>query len=292
MGRLTDDEARAFQQAFEQGILSTSQMRRQWSFDPAAGIGRRGGHRKGNGAGGGAGPGGGAGCSYCGAPANAHAPGCPAAKSGAVPDAATGAPAGPGAGLEPFHGWKAARLYPGRVLEGGDPFGSMNDDHPYGVYAHAICGYGYDHRPPDEGCHCGFYAKAERADAEKLLRAAGTVLLEVELYGKVIPGTIGYRGEKQRVLAAWVRRADLWGRACSAPGCPHRTLFEIVYSEVPVCAFHALAQDYRFREVPEAPVPDIGTEWRWIDDELPPARAPRVSTDPKARGSIWTGPAS
>lgn len=64
---------------------------------------------------------------------------------------------------------------------------------------------------PNLSCVCGFYAVREiellkenycGSDTRDLTE--GQVLLQVELYGKVIVHSRGYRAEKQRVLEMWL----------------------------------------------------------------------------------------
>lgn len=50
---------------------------------------------------------------------------------------------------------------------------------------------------PVEGCSCGFYAY------KKHQSAGGGWLAKVQLFGKVIEYTDGYRAEKQRILEVW-----------------------------------------------------------------------------------------
>jgi hypothetical protein len=104
---------------------------------------------------------------------------------------------------EPIVAWKTADLVVDQ--EGVVRFQAGNGTH-YGAEAVASC-HGYrdeEHLSPDPtgGCRtCGFYAVMERPDVEDYY---GDVVLQVELYGRVIRHTAGYRAEKQRVLAAWL----------------------------------------------------------------------------------------
>ena len=116
---------------------------------------------------------------------------------------------------EPLHGVKAGRV---AVLPSGVAFTALHAGHftgspvAYAPEAEMTCLCGYAERPvfmgaprsgrwherpePKDG-HCGFYAW-------KLGRpfpwTAGTWLLEVDLYGRVIEHEHGYRAQKQRVL--------------------------------------------------------------------------------------------
>lgn len=56
-----------------------------------------------------------------------------------------------------------------------------------------------DHTSPDVQCSCGFYAVK---DIEQLCDGYGVVKLDVELSGRVIVATNGYRAGHQRVLRA------------------------------------------------------------------------------------------
>lgn len=184
----------------------------------------------------------------------------------------------PGAGLEPVRAWKVARLTGNPAL----PFKGYNDV-AYGIEAvaecHAQSRYVYtiyrrehDIRCPDEGCTCGFYARTEQ---DRPIPEPGYVVLEVELYGRVIVGTNGYRAEKQRVLAVWASHnhaercsisvvAGIYDGRPYHRTCPHAAHFFVAGH--PHCAEHALETGKRMAEYHFTP-PDTGTEWRWIEDE-------------------------
>lgn len=68
----------------------------------------------------------------------------------------------------------------------------------------AECHRGGDHTAPDLACTCGFYAVRERERVENFYGQA-YVLLDVELFGKVIVYEHGYRAERQRILSIGVR---------------------------------------------------------------------------------------
>lgn len=68
----------------------------------------------------------------------------------------------------------------------------------------AECHRGGDHTAPDLACTCGFYAVRERERVEDIYGHA-YVLLDVELFGKVIVYEHGYRAERQRILSIGVR---------------------------------------------------------------------------------------
>jgi hypothetical protein len=73
---------------------------------------------------------------------------------------------------------------------------------PPGDWLRATCRLDPEHRPPEEGCRCGIYAVADANRAREYVREAPlTVLAQVGLAGKVIPGTVGWRAERARVVA-------------------------------------------------------------------------------------------
>lgn len=97
---------------------------------------------------------------------------------------------------EPVKAWKLASgvdltnkvIYP------------INQPSPYKFEDHAGCNkeiMGHSALSPDEHCHCGFYA-VKNLNSSELYE--GTFILEVELYGKIIEGELGYRAQYQRVL--------------------------------------------------------------------------------------------
>jgi hypothetical protein len=116
---------------------------------------------------------------------------------------------------EPLRGVKASRV---TVLPAGVMFTALHAGHvtgspvAYAPQAEMTCLCGYAEQPgvmgarrparwherpePDDG-HCGFYAWKP---GRPFPWTAGTWLLEVDLYGRVIEHEHGYRAQKQRVL--------------------------------------------------------------------------------------------
>jgi len=113
---------------------------------------------------------------------------------------------------EPLHGVKAGRV---AVLPSGVAFTALHAGHVTGspvAYAPeaemtCLCGYTgqpafmlprrWHERPEPKDGHCGFYAWKP---GRPFPWTAGTWLLEVDLYGRVIEHEHGYRAQKQRVL--------------------------------------------------------------------------------------------
>ena len=116
---------------------------------------------------------------------------------------------------EPLRGVKAAHV---TVLPQGVAFTALNVGHPAGnpvAYApqaemSCLCGYAdqpsvmgvsrsarWHERPEPGDGHCGFYAWKL---GQPFPWRAGTWLLEVDLYGRVVEHEHGYRAQKQRVL--------------------------------------------------------------------------------------------
>lgn len=67
---------------------------------------------------------------------------------------------------------------------------------------HALCTRGGGHRSPDEGCSCGYYAARTREHLMSLDsyhrydRSSHPVVMgELQMWGKVIPATLGWRAE-------------------------------------------------------------------------------------------------
>ena len=116
---------------------------------------------------------------------------------------------------EPLRGVKAGRV---SVLPAGVMFTALHAGHvtgspvAYAPQAEMTCLCGYVEQPgvmgarrparwhkrpePDDG-HCGFYAWKP---GRPFPWTAGTWLLEVDLYGRVVEHEHGYRAQKQRVL--------------------------------------------------------------------------------------------
>lgn len=124
---------------------------------------------------------------------------------------------------EAVQAWKVARLYSpdGRTII----LGAVNQMAVHPVEGDALClrsatgatfvGPGlwiYDdfvapnpqHVVPDQSCSCGFYAWKTRNDAQQFCHETNaadmTVIMQVELFGKVIQFEKGFRAQSQRVL--------------------------------------------------------------------------------------------
>jgi len=112
---------------------------------------------------------------------------------------------------EPIRAWKTARL--GRAVDGkalvllplmsGDPYEveararCASDSYRWSVGTHTA-------DSPDPRCSCGFYAVRQLQEYE--VNRANAVL-EVELAGRVVVGTEGYRAGWQRVLTVYLPSA-------------------------------------------------------------------------------------
>lgn len=111
---------------------------------------------------------------------------------------------------EPIRGEKRCVL---RFMEGGLTYGSLGFSKlGYGADATAYCAYGRNHPAPNVDCTCGFYALKPPIGVSPV-PLWPTTRLEVELLGRVIAHRIGYRGERQRVLAVHLPPG------CVHPGC-------------------------------------------------------------------------
>lgn len=63
----------------------------------------------------------------------------------------------------------------------------------------------FDHEPADESCSCGFYAVDEKKDCAPYAAMHNGVLVEVAIWGKVVVGDTGARGQyayPQRIIAS------------------------------------------------------------------------------------------
>ena len=101
--------------------------------------------------------------------------------------------------VDPFIGYKglSLELHDGKFALKGAGYRS------YSMDATAFCGKGKPHVAPDWDCTCGFWAVADRADADP-----SHLLATVELFGKVIEGETGWRAQRQRVLSLEARRDE------------------------------------------------------------------------------------
>lgn len=197
-----------------------------------------------------------------------------------VEDAREGAREDPRLVDQPVRAWKfqdVSRSPDGRITLFG--YGTT-----YGVEAVASCEKNRfaipssarqtPHQAPDEDCTCGFYGLKEKPS----IIGPGQYLLEVEMYGKVIPHELGYRAEKMRVLSITARprcsatvlteythigrngyeSQDQIEEVCEDP--PHF----MGWDGEPLCAKHAIESRHRFFGWEPAPV-SCETEWRWAD---------------------------
>ena len=98
-------------------------------------------------------------------------------------------------------GWKVASLL--------DPLGPVFEGVSYGKYtlnSSAECNL-KRHLAPDLHCRCGFHSFLALAPAIRIwAQRIGTVLLRVELYGKIIEHGKGSRAEEQEVSAIFLPR--------------------------------------------------------------------------------------
>jgi hypothetical protein len=114
----------------------------------------------------------------------------------------------------PIPAWKGAFL----DYSNPDKFYSLNEGTPYTHDDVAICEVAIFSGPlfterhpkgiPSAYCSCGFYALKDRTQLQTSMYSAPTsgltrVVLNVELYGKILVGSEGYRAEKQRVMAVY-----------------------------------------------------------------------------------------
>lgn len=127
----------------------------------------------------------------------------------------------------------------------GPGLSSLFTGNAYTASDHAECRVGHmgytisAHATPSIGCTCGFYAVRDR---EKIVSHAqeGAVLLDVELFGRVIVFEHGYRAERQRILRVGV--AGCW--YCNAASAHVATVAPTPWERaksnalVPMCAEH------------------------------------------------------
>lgn len=148
-----------------------------------------------------------------------------------------------------------------------------------------------DHESPQLDCSCGFHAYA---DPNMLARknVPGSVLLDVELYGRVICHRLGYRAQKQRIMVATistrchfdVSAEDLidrvWpptpGVEVPAPHAPATALGEFQTGRLvpvcPECATYREGTPIGFKAVYDnlADIANrVGVELRWASPEHP-----------------------
>lgn len=97
-----------------------------------------------------------------------------------------------------FRAWNIAHTPEGPRLTSQGAGPNAHDVWNPGQVLSAKCNHGQGHRAPDEGCTCGFYAARDRAHLVSLpyhRLTPETVIGKVMIDGKVVPATLGYRGE-------------------------------------------------------------------------------------------------
>lgn len=167
---------------------------------------------------------------------------------------------------EPITAWKRADIV---ARNGNVCFEGIGMDQPYAAVDTATCGGDTEtdagHLIPDPtgDCRaCGFYAMADRLDLCDCgcvcggSHMAGVATLEVELYGRVIRHSRGYRAQHQRVLAAWIDTAC--GR-CDDPATGVR--FDDDFDLEPGCAGCYPLGLVRLADVSSL----LGCELRWAE---------------------------
>ena len=115
---------------------------------------------------------------------------------------------------DPIHAWRYAGGI--EIVNGVVLFEAVyrNSNGVYTADDRAVCSTNVTHHwtmIPVEICTCGFYASKPSAVLDRSCFDAGydsdddvpDVLLEVELYGKVIEATKGYRAQHQKILAVY-----------------------------------------------------------------------------------------
>lgn len=103
-------------------------------------------------------------------------------------------------------GWKVARLRT-IIAPPGIAFLGWWSPLTFGVGDLARCYKVATHVPPVPGCRCGFYAWHEPAAALRSLDGSASVILDVELAGRVVVHEHGLVAARQRVRRVWVDAA-------------------------------------------------------------------------------------
>jgi len=158
--------------------------------------------------------------------------------------------------LEPFVGWKTLSI---EVSRRGKLQFLGAGGKKYGVNAVAQCNLGARHSAPEWNCTCGFHALEKRPTYAE----HGWFFANVELFGTVIGGELGWRASRQRILSMEVKRQ-----------CQHRSRydeyedgcgklavgFNVVDDKVgPVCARHGALGRTSLADLTAM----LGTEVRW-----------------------------
>ncbi len=190
---------------------------------------------------------------------------------------------------EPLRGYKQARLIIGETLFRGAAvhlpryhfLGLSANGAPYGVEANAVCLRPPDGTVPHQHCACGFYAYKDGVSMGYDRRPTSMIAtLTVDLYGKVIVHTLGYRAQHQRVVAAelivprtcaiataWERIeittfADLHPKYVrGVPTARCRSTATHVKHDTPVCQGHADRAAIPLDTVLDRLRTDLPTDW-------------------------------
>lgn len=180
---------------------------------------------------------------------------------------------------EPLRGYKLAKLI--RVMEqpknelvvNGTPCrgdeivfaGAVGNGMPYRVDDTAHC-YKALHEAADPDCSCGFYAMKKPSRVHPMLQGED-VILEVELFGRVICCESGYRAERQRVLSVTVaRHCTFCGQEPAGVIAWRGTAFAAPL--FPVCERDSAASEDGLMALSEV-AGRLGTEVRWEPQRVP-----------------------
>jgi hypothetical protein len=125
--------------------------------------------------------------------------------------------------VDTLHGWRLARLVASKstvsllsLNTGGTLSPEANAQcHAYDMGFRSPLSLVDDHGAvPDLNCSCGFYALKDR---DGLSCGPGHVVLEVELSGRIVEATNGFRAQHQRILACHLPSVCDGGFLCDEP---------------------------------------------------------------------------
>lgn len=149
----------------------------------------------------------------------------------------------------------------------------------YDVEARAVCQTGREHRPPAWHCMCGFYATPDLDTLRKVWAQEqldrSTVLLQVQLWGRVVEHRYGWRAANQTVLAA------IWDERCRSCGGQARGFVLPRRSGSPVT--QSCTQCHADVASPSMVAGELGTEVRFGSGIVPA----NLWSQPHGRARRW-----
>ena len=172
-----------------------------------------------------------------------------------------------------------AYRFAGLVWREGKPyFSSIFKPAVFTASDDAVClaggRYFAEHRAPEDNCRCGFYSIGHAASLPEKIHTTRSnynlyCLLQVQVSGKVIPGSRGYRAEHQEVLHVWLPGRCARYRCRAVAMVTSETIGRSIVKDreidkplIPACKWHSRGSEHVVTELDLAGL--LNTEFSWL----------------------------